>query len=252
MKTLRKSKSFDREQMLKFNQATGWIKHLDNASKVSGGENSSSDEVYASALNLLGLIFITRLINQAKAGDAEAMKKMVRYSCDMVEAIEEVVEKDSGMLKEMAARRADWPVMLCRHETSAKSVSAYLDKIKLGSECIINADGVQVAKYSLRTPINRFVWRKLKGLRLSVVLMSDVPGIAKIDLNLLPRLTKATAKVWADKAMLPYISAMYEDFSLVPEFSGILARPGVKTRGQQRREIRKDVIRALQSLAPAG
>jgi hypothetical protein len=124
----------------------------------------------------------------------------------MSEAIEEIAEKKSESLIKWAKGRANWPVMLCRHETSAKPVAAYLDKIKLGSECIINANGVQVAKYSLRTPINRFVWRKLKGLRFSIDLMSDVPGIAKIDFDSLPKLTKANAKAWADKALMPYIS----------------------------------------------
>ncbi len=240
-----------RENARKFNEAIGWIKHLDNASNCRGTTRVYSDNVYVSALNVLGLLFVGRLVNFAKAGDSEAIRDVVRYCCEMAEAIEEIAEKKAKFLKELAARRPDWPVMLCRHETSAKPVAAYLDKIKLGSECIINANGVQVAKYSLRTPINRFVWRKLNVLIFSIELMSDVPGIAKIDFDSLPKLTKANAKVWADKALMPYITAMYENFSEVPEFSAILARPDVKTRGQQRREIRKDVIRALQSLAPS-
>jgi hypothetical protein len=232
-------------------KAIGWIKHLDPSPKPNVKKDSATDVAYDSALNLLGLLFVKRLINQAKAGDTEAIKKLVRHGHEMTEAIEEIAEKNAVVLMPWARGRADWPVMICRHETSAKPVAAYLDKISLGSACAINADGTRVAKYSLRTPINRFVWRKLKGLRFSIELMSDVPGIARIDLASLPKLTKATAKLWADKALVPYICAMYADFSQVPEFSGILARPGVRTRGQQRREIRKDVIRALQSLAPA-
>ena len=141
--------------------------------------------------------------------------------------------------------------MLCRHESSNKLVSAYLDKIHLGEKCEINAGGKRVAKYSLRTPINQYVWKHLKELPGSIRLMSDIPAVAAIDLEGLPRLTKATAKAWADKALMPYITAMYEDFSQVREFRGILRRPGTRTRGQQRREIRKDVTRALQSLAPS-
>ena len=80
--------------------------------------------------------------------------------------------------------------------------------------------------------------------------MGDVPKVAGIDYESLPRLTKLTAKLWADKALMPYIDGIYGDFKQVPEFQSILRRPGVRTRGQQRREIRKDVIRALQSLAP--
>lgn len=238
-----------RERMRKLNEAIGWI--LDNASNSKGTKNSSSDKVYACALNFLGLIFVKRLTNFAKAGDTEAIRDMVGYCCEMAEAIEEVAEKQAGLLRELAARRPDWPVMLCRHETSAKPVAAYLDKISLGAECAINADGVRVAKYSLRTPINRFVWRELKILWFSIECMSKIPEIARINLDGLPKLTKSTAKIWADKALMPCITAMYKDFSEVPEFSAIIARSGVKTRGQQRREIRKDVIRALHSLAPS-
>jgi hypothetical protein len=125
-----------------------------------------------------------------------------------------------------------------------------LDNIGLGSKCAINADGARVAKYSLRTPINRFVWRELRNLCFSIECMGEIPGMPPIDLDALPKLTKATAKIWADKAFMPYLCASCPNFSQVPQFSAILARPGVKTRGQQRREIRKDVLRALQSLAP--
>jgi hypothetical protein len=65
----------------------------------------------------------------------------------------------------------------------------------------------------------------------------------------LPKLTKATAKEWADKALVPYVCSKYADFSTVPEFADILKRDGVRTRGQQKREVRKGVIRALTSLA---
>jgi len=128
-----KGKAASREQA-RFNQAIGWIRHLDKPAQACGKESSSAAEVYNSAFNVLGLMFVTRLINQAKAGDADAVRKVVVHCCEMAEAIEEVAEKRSGMLKELAARRPDWPVMLCRHETSAKPVAAYLDKIGLGSK----------------------------------------------------------------------------------------------------------------------
>lgn len=65
----------------------------------------------------------------------------------------------------------------------------------------------------------------------------------------LPKLTKTNAKEWADRAIIPYVCSKYADFSTVPEFTDILKRSGVRTRGQQKREIRKDIIRALTSLA---
>lgn len=228
----------------------GWIKHLDPSPKPNAKRDAAPSAVYAAALNVLGLLFVSRLTNAAKAGDLEAIGDLVQYCYEMTEAIEQISETSPDSLIPLAGGRANWPVMICRHEISAKPVAAYLDRIKLGSKCIINADGAHVAKYSLRTPINRFVWRKLKELQWSIELMSDVPAIAAIDLSALPKLTKSTAKLWADKVLMPYISAMYQNFSEVSEFTGILARPGVRTRGQQRREIRKDVIRALESLAP--
>jgi hypothetical protein len=175
----------------------------------------------------------------------------VRLARDLAQTLEDTARLHPKEVQAPAALVPDWPVMLCRHEVSNKLISAYLDDIGLGAKCAINADGQRTAKYSLRTPINRFVWRKLAGLPLSIALISDIPAIKAIDLDALPKLTKANAKDWADKALMPYLTAMYENFSDVPEFSAILHRPGVNTRGQQRREIRKDIIRALQSLAPA-
>lgn len=75
----------------------------------------------------------------------------------------------------------------------------------------------------------------------------DIP-IYKVSYHL-PPLTKLSAKDWADKAIMPYVCSKYSDFSRVPEFSEILKREGVKTRGQQRKEIRKDIIRSLTSMA---
>jgi hypothetical protein len=111
-KPTNKLSAADRERVRKFNEATGWIKHLDNASNSKGAKKSSSDNVYASALNFLGLIFVKRLTNAAKAGDSEAIRDMVGYCCEMAEAIEDVAEKQAGSLRELAARRPDWPVML--------------------------------------------------------------------------------------------------------------------------------------------
>ena len=62
-------------------------------------------------------------------------------------------------------------------------------------------------------------------------------------------LTKATAKKWADVAIVPFVCFRHRDFSDVSAFNDTLKRDGVRTRGQQRREIRKDIIRALTALA---
>lgn len=240
----------DRRSQRKFESAVRWRAHLLKSPRYRGVLDAFAHDPYCAALRGSGSLFLNVVVRLAKAGHSDAIGTVAAHACEMVDALEEIAAHNFEAVRNMAAHRADWPVMLCRHETSNKIISTYLDSIGLGTKCIINADGQRPAKYSLRTPINRFVWRELKGLQFSIELMSEVPGIVAIDLSALPKLTKTNAKVWADRALMPYITAVYENFSEVPEFSAILARPGVKTRGQQRREIRKDVIRALQCLAP--
>jgi hypothetical protein len=252
MKAKAKTESggIDWEMQRKFEAATAWQEQLDHSPHFKGIIDLYSGDPYAVALRSTGMLLYMRVLNRlARAGHSKALLHLVHHACELAETIEEIAELHPDYLDSLAEVRADWPVMLCRHESANKLISGYLDKIHLGEKCAINADGKRVAKFSLRTPINRFVWKKLKRLPLSIVLLSDVPAIAAIDLDALPKLTKTTAKTWADKALMPYI-ALCEDFSKVPEFRAILSRPGVRTRGQQRREIRKDVIRSLQSLAP--
>jgi hypothetical protein len=246
-----KESALGSEEQRKFDEAMELMNHLRQAPCYDGAVDLFADDPYCSAFRVYGTLFFNILVRLATSGHPKAVRMIGNHACELVELIEELLVVHPDILKEMAARRADWPVMLCRHETGNKNVSAYLENVGLGTKCQINADGRQVAKYSLRTPINRFVWHELKKLRGSLLMMSDVPAIAAIKLDALPKLTKTTAKLWADKALLPYLTAMYEDFTTIPELSAVLARPGIKTRGQQRREIRKDVIRALQSLAPA-
>lgn len=250
IKTDKKAASkIDWQQQRKFEAAIKWQEKLDKAPRYHGVLDAFADDPYCAAFRCGGFSFMRVLLRLANTGHKDALRQLLVYTYEAVESLEILGETSPDILQEFAKRRANWPVMLCRHESSNKLVSSYLDRIQLGAECSINANGRSAAKYSLRTPINRYVWRKLKGLPLSIVLLSDVPQIASINLKSLPQLTKATAKIWADKALMPYISALHEDFSKVSEFRGLLRRAGVKTRGQQRREIRKDVIRALQSLA---
>jgi hypothetical protein len=227
-----------------------WQDALADGPKFKGVVDLYAPKVEAIALKCNGYSAFKLIMRLARAGHPKAISDLVRLASGLAQALEDTARLFPKEVQALAAPLPHWPVMLCRHEVSNKLIAAYLDDIGLGAKCAINADGQRIAKYSLRTPINRFVWRKLAGLPLSVAMMSDIPKVAAIDLDALPKLTKATAKLWADKALMPYVTAMYENFYRVPEFPAILRRPGVRTRGQQRREIRKDIIRALQSLAP--
>jgi hypothetical protein len=244
-----KTESFDMRKQRVFERIIKWQAKLEYGPQYQGILDPYSGDPYCVAFRHGGISFMRVMLRLAGVGHKDALRQLLFYIYEAVEKLETLGESQPEMLSEFAQLRADWPVMLCRHESSNKLVSSYLDRIHLGTKCLINADGTNTAKYSLRTPINRFVWRKLKRMPFSIALMSDVPEIAAINLKALPELTKATAKIWADKALMPYICAMIEDFSKVPAFRAALRRSGVRTRGQQRREIRKDIIRALQSLA---
>lgn len=242
---------FDWDRQRKFDQATAWQDHLSHAPRFGGVPDLYSDDPYAIAMKCCGYSALKMFVHMAKAGHRKAVADVVRLACELTEAVEEIAGGSVALLTPQAMRRADWPVMVCRHEVSDKQIATYLDGLHLGQQCAINASGIRRANYSLRTPINRFVWWTLRRMPGSLELMSDVPALAAIKLDSLPPLTKATAQIWADKAIMPYICVMHDDFSKVPEFASILRRPDVRTRGQQRREIRKDIIRSLRSLAPS-
>jgi hypothetical protein len=86
-----------------------------------------------------------------------------------------------------------------------------------------------------------------RSMTVGMIKREDIP-IYKASYAL-PPLTKSTAKDWTDKAIMPYVDSKYPDFSKIPEFAGSLNRSGVKTRGEQRREIRRDILRSLTSMA---
>jgi hypothetical protein len=89
----------------------------------------------------------------------------------------------------------------------------------------------------------------LRPMVVGMIKQEDIP-IYKLSVKL-PPLTKATAKDWSDRAIVPYICSKYPDFSKVPEFAPMLRRANVKTRGEQKREIRRDILRSLTSMARA-
>jgi hypothetical protein len=112
--------------------------------------------------------------------------------------------------------------------------------------------GVEKPKKTFEEAIASIVFQIPKVQMLKPRLVGMIPekdiGIYKVSYDL-PPLTKSTAKDWTDKAIMPYVCSRFSDFSKVPEFAGLLKRTDVKTRGQQRKEIRKDILRSLTSLA---
>jgi len=61
----------------------------------------------------------------------------------------------------------------------------------------------------------------------------------------LPTLTKNTAQVWADKAIMPYVKIKFPDLRRAPELSGYKTGPA----GKRYAPVRKAVIQALMQMA---
>jgi len=186
-----------------------WQAALTHGPKFKGCVDLYAPTVEAIALPCDGDLPLKLMLRLALAGHPEAIRDAAHWACELAATLEAIAAAHPELLRSLAEPRADWPVMLCRHETSSKLVSAYLEKIGLGVHCAINASGAQVVKCSLRTPINDFVWRLLRRLPSALAVASDDPKLAAVDLAALPQLTKATARVWTNQALMPYLDALY-------------------------------------------
>src|ERR1039458_7910805 len=140
-----------------------WQDALDDGPKFKGVLDLYSPMVETIALKCNGYSALRLIMRLARAGHPKAISDLGRLARDLAQTLEDTARLHPKEVQAPAALVPDWPVMLCRHEVSNKLISAYLDDIGLGAKCAINADGQRTAKYSLRTPINRFVWRDRKS-----------------------------------------------------------------------------------------
>ncbi len=150
-----------------------------------------------------------------------------------------------------------WPALVFRHKAAnnhlfAKSGSGALpvaDLIELGRDCPINISGK--ANYSLQTPINAYLWKILQAFQVGhrtigwfreegfkihrseteQRFMERVDLISAAEAELysttfdLPPLRKSTARVWADRAILPFILLTTQDLRKLPVFAKIDTGP---------------------------
>jgi hypothetical protein len=228
---------------------------------------------------------LTQLLTSTSAAETRsaALIKALRSKFDDY-GIQDV-KSNFEVMQNTAHEIPYWPMLrfLNTSANSKKQFKRIAESLELGKNCPINVS--ENANYSLETPINSFVWKCLRHFQVIhwhiryaldpashyAMSLRTVGGKAPKPLTLewaverfinkreeipiykesvtLPPLTKLTAQVWADKAIMPYVCSKYSDFASVPEFSNIFKRSGVKTRGQQRAQIRKDIIRSLISMA---
>jgi len=224
----------------------------------------------------------------AKAGNKEAIRSLASLAVNLTEALDEFVADESSqsdqvveLLKWKAEELPYWPVLYFRNTTANNHLPRLADRIGLSSKCYLNVS--ETANFSLRTPVNRFVWKCLrhfqemhqiieagkrggtaaeKTLELYVFCEVSPPQahrrfvagmIHREEIPIyaescrLPPLTKdrAVAKRWADVAIMPYVKIRFPDLRKVPELKGI--KSGVS--GQSYARLRKAIVQALEQVA---
>ena len=137
-----------------------------------------SDYYYISLLAGVSCRYLRRL---AERGNHHAITELATLTVEMTETLTDLlagdpakVEKNAKLMRHPAATLPYWPMLQFRHAAANNHFRRVADLLELGKECPINA--TEQAKYSLQTPINRFVWTCLKHFE-------DVHNIIRNALN---------------------------------------------------------------------
>lgn len=225
---------------------------------------------YYSPIPGLANLGVRYLCKMARAGNEEAIRHLGYTAVEIVETLEAILSEESeeaNRVAEIVSSTAEelpyWPMLQFLHTTASNQFPRIAGKIGLGSKCPINVS--ESANYSLHTPINRYVWGVLskfqtarriagwqmkKGESVKKAYQSynctDEQRMIFIRSHPLPPLTKATAKQWADTAIMPFIKLTVLDLTKVRAFKNI----DTGSKGQKFAPLRKVVIRALVSMAP--
>lgn len=167
-----------------------------------------------------------------------------------------------------------WPMLVFRHksannhlfEKSADGQRPLAELLELGVDCPINVSSR--ANYSLKTPVNSFLWDILRELYwgrdwLRSLASKGITGQAaaqtlrdRTDIPVdeaalhviafsLPPLDKSTSDEWVDAVLMPWIRLKYPDLRQLPAFRSLPVGP----TGRRYAVARKMVLRALRNLA---
>lgn len=244
---------------------------------------------HRSKIPLLAALSCRYLRRLARAGNEDSISTLTSLALDLTESLDDLLEEESKASDEIANRLESlaqglpyWPVLYSRHAAANNHLPRLIDRIRLGEKCYLNVS--EKANYSLRTPINRFVWKcirhfqemheiidyherdkegtineRLEPYVFREVSPSDPNGwfrggmIYRDEIPIylqsyrLPKLTKdrVIAEQWADVAIMPYVKIRFPDLRKVPELKGI--KSGVE--GRSYAHLRKAVIQALRQVA---
>lgn len=196
----------------------------------------------------------------------------------LVKHLEELSTKYPERFRLLARELPYWPMLVFRHKAannhlfdkSADGQKPLADLLDLGSDCPINVSNR--ANYSLKTPINAFLWNILsqlhwgrgwvRSIRCGRIVRAT-PGQTDMELMCerariscdeaaihfkafdLPPLDKSTCGQWTEDVLMPWIRLKCLDLREEPVFASTPVGPN----GRSFAGARKLVARALKNLA---
>ncbi len=216
----------------------------------------------------------------ARRGNEDSMSEVAHIAIMVCECLDELLTGDGEeskraveMIGYQARELSYWPMLHLLHTAGNNHFPRLAERLKLGSESWANIS--ERACYSLQTPKNRYAWRVLRLFQEGhEIIRRTNEAKAEGKQNHWPQLehyslfdeaerqivrdsfdlgkpTKATAKAWVDRAIMPFICAREKDFAQVPEFADAIRRAEYREkRYSQRKEIRRGMIEAVKSIAP--
>jgi hypothetical protein len=200
----------------------------------------------------------------------------------LVKHLEELCTKFPERFRLLARELPYWPMLVFRHKAannhlfqkSADGQRPLAEALELGRDCPINVSNR--ANYSLKTPVNSFLWRILSELlwgrgwvrsirkgqllrdhtsQTDIELMCERTRIGQDEAVIhfrafdLPPLDKSTSDQWVEEVIMPWVRLKYPDLRVEPVFRSTDTGP----QGRSYAAARKLILRALRNLArPAG
>jgi hypothetical protein len=194
-----------------------------------------------------------------------------------VEALDELADEFPDHIRTAARQMHAWPMLVHRHTKNRSRFEQLAQRLELGAD--YPTDVTAAARFRPDTPLIRYLTPLIYRLNVVCVLTrdrkfksineeqrflymiwwtrrEDIPGedeLAAINAaRQLPPLTKATAKLWAEKAIVPYILATDAvDYANCdePAFQQIAKQRGVKSKATFKSRLLAAVTTTLRRLA---
>ncbi len=196
----------------------------------------------------------------------------------LVKHLEKLCTTNPERFRTRARELPYWPMLVFRHkaannhlfEKSADGQTPLAEAIELGKDCPINVSNR--ANYSLKTPINAFVWDLLEEIHRGRDWVKSVKsgefqkdsskqtdeelliaraGMSQEEVTIymiayeLPPLDKTTSSQWGDSVLMPLIRLLHPDLRNVSVFANLETGPN----GKRYAPARKLILKALHNLA---